>query len=284
MKYLIIILLVINPFSDLDKIAKVNKAKKEAERAYLAEDYKLANEKYIYLRDSLGVVDEKIALNLANTQFLLNDSTSALKSYSELSDSPDANIRSLANQQLGAMQFKSKKYEEALKNYKAALKADPSNADARYNYELLKKLIKEQEEQQKQNKDQENKDQQKKDEENKDKQDQQKQDQKQEQDKNKEEQEQDKEKQQEQDKQDQEEEQKDQQEQEEQKKEDQQKEEEKKEQNKPNPIDEEKLKEMQISEEKARLILEAMKNNEIQYIQQNKRKAKKKKDPTKPDW
>jgi Ca-activated chloride channel family protein len=281
LKLLIIILLVINPFSDLDKIAKVNKAKKEAERAYLAKDYRLANEKYTYLRDSLGVVDDKISLNLANTQYLLNDSTNALSSYSQLRESPDANIRSIANQQLGAMQFNSKKYEEALKNYKAALKADPSNADARYNYELLKKLIKEQEEQQEQNKDQQNKDQENKDEENKDKKDQEKQDQKQEQDKSKEEQEKNKEEQKEQDQQ--EEEKKDQQEQEEQKPEDQQ-EEDKKEQNKPNPIDEEKLKEMQITEEKARLILEAMKNNEVQYIQQNKRKSKKKKDPTKPDW
>ena len=275
-------MLVINPFSDLDKIAKVNKAKREAEKAYLAEDYKLANEKYIYLRDSLGVNDDKLLLNLANTQYLLNDSSNAQSSYSALRESTDANIQSIANQQLGAMQFKSKKYEEALKNYKAALKADPSNADARYNYELLKKLLKEQEEEQKQNKDQENKDQENKDEENKDKQDQEKQDQ--EQDKSKEEQEQNKEEQQEQDKEQEEEDKKDQQEKEEQKPEDQQKEEDKKEENKPNPIDEEKLKEMQITEEKARLILEAMKNNEVQYIQQNKRKAKKKKDPTKPDW
>lgn len=274
-------MLVINPFSDLDKIAKVNKAKREAEKAYLAEDYKLANEKYIYLRDSLGISDDKLSLNLANTQYLLNDSTNAQSSYSALRESTDANIRSIANQQLGAMQFKSKKYEEALKNYKAALKADPSNADARYNYELLKKLLKEQEEEQKQNKDQQNKDQENKDEENKDKQDQEKQDQ----DKSKEEQEQNKEEQQEQDKEQQEEEdKKDEQEKEEQKPEDQQKEEDKKEENKPNPIDEEKLKEMQITEEKARLILEAMKNNEVQYIQQNKRKSKKKKDPTKPDW
>jgi len=41
---------------------------------------------------------------------------------------------------------------------------------------------------------------------------------------------------------------------------------------------------MNISEEKAKMILEAMKNNEIQYIQQNRRKAKKKKDSSKPDW
>jgi len=46
----------------------------------------------------------------------------------------------------------------------------------------------------------------------------------------------------------------------------------------------EKLEELNLTEEKARMILEAMKNNEIQYIQQNKRKAKKKPDSNKPDW
>ena len=46
----------------------------------------------------------------------------------------------------------------------------------------------------------------------------------------------------------------------------------------------EKLEELNLSEEKARMILEAMKNNEIQYIQQNQRKATKKPDSNKPDW
>ena len=45
-----------------------------------------------------------------------------------------------------------------------------------------------------------------------------------------------------------------------------------------------KLKEMNISPEKAEMILEALKNNEIQYVQQNKRKATKRKDSDKPDW
>ncbi len=45
-----------------------------------------------------------------------------------------------------------------------------------------------------------------------------------------------------------------------------------------------KLKEMKISPEKAQMILEAMRNNEIQYVQQNKRKATKRKDRSKPDW
>ena len=46
----------------------------------------------------------------------------------------------------------------------------------------------------------------------------------------------------------------------------------------------EKLAEMKISREKAEMILEAMRNNEFQYIQDRKRKATKRKDRTKPDW
>ena len=280
MKLILVIFLLINPITDLDKIAKINKAKKEAEQAYLAKDYALANAKYLYLRDSLGVNDDKLLLNLASTQYFLADSTGAVNSYSALKDSPNKEISSIAYQQLGAMQFNSKKYQEALQYYKSALKENPGNDDARYNYELLKKLIKEQEEQEKQQQDKQNKDEQNKDQQDQEKKDQEKQDQ---QNKDQEEK-QDQEEQQDQEKQDQEkkDEEQEKKEQEEQNP-DEQKEEEEQE-SKPNPIDEEKLKEMKISEEKAKLILEAMKNNEVQYIQQNKRKAKKKKDPTKPDW
>ncbi|MDH5610039.1 MAG: hypothetical protein OEY56_11225 [Cyclobacteriaceae bacterium] len=45
-----------------------------------------------------------------------------------------------------------------------------------------------------------------------------------------------------------------------------------------------KLEEMNISEEKAEMILEAMKNSEIQYLQQQKRKAGKRPQSGKPDW
>jgi Ca-activated chloride channel homolog len=49
-------------------------------------------------------------------------------------------------------------------------------------------------------------------------------------------------------------------------------------------LDKEKLQEMKISEEKARMILEAMKNQEKQYLQQQRRKPTKSKDRNKPDW
>ncbi len=292
MKYLLIILLVINPFTDLDKIARINKAKKEAEKAYLQKNYALAREKYLFLKDSLGVEDDRVLLNLANSQYLLNDTTNAWQTYASLQESANKEIRSIAYQQMGAIQFQQKKYQEALQSYKAALKANPDNADARYNYELLKKLTKEQEEQQdkQQNKEQQNKDQENKEQQNKEQQQQQDKDQNKEQQQQQEKQEQEQqdkqqqEQEQQQDKQQQENKEQKQQ-QEEQKAEDQQQEEQDKGQkDQPQAIDEEKLKEMKISEEKARLILEAMKNNEVQYLQQNRRKAKKKKDPNKPDW
>ena len=47
---------------------------------------------------------------------------------------------------------------------------------------------------------------------------------------------------------------------------------------------EKKLKEINISKEKAEMILEALKNNEVQYLQQLKRKTSKKVDKSKPDW
>ena len=84
---------------------------------------------------------------------------------------------------------------------------------------------------------------------------------------------------------------KDQQQEEEKKKEEKEKKEEqnpeqkKEDQKKDQPrLDQKKLEQMKISEEKAKMILDAMKHQEVQYLQQNKRKATKPKDKGKPDW
>ena len=50
------------------------------------------------------------------------------------------------------------------------------------------------------------------------------------------------------------------------------------------PTTSEKLEAMNVTEEKAKQILEALKNKEAQYLQQTRKKATKKKDNGKPDW
>ena len=47
---------------------------------------------------------------------------------------------------------------------------------------------------------------------------------------------------------------------------------------------EQKLKQINMTKKKAEMILDALNNNEFQYIQQLKRKPSKKLDKNKPDW
>ena len=300
MKYIMVSLFVVAFVTDPFRIGKINRAKSEAREAYTSGDYKTAVQKYHYLIDSMKVLEDELKLNLANAYFMMNDTANALTNYESLAGSKINVVRSKAQQQLGIMNYRKQKNEEALNNFKQAIKADPDNMAARYNYELLKKKLdekkKKEEEQQKkdqqqkdkkdqqQNKDQQNKDQQQKDQQQKEqeKKDQQNKDQKSKEQQQKE--------QQQKEQQEKEQQQKEQQQKEQEKKDQQQKEQQNPEQKqdqekkKPNPELSEKLEQMKISEQKARMILEAMKNQEIQYLQQNKRKASKPKDKGKPDW
>jgi Ca-activated chloride channel family protein len=138
--------------------------------------------------------------------------------------------------------------------------------DAKLN--ALKNKLKEEEKQ-----DQQNKDEQKK-------QDQQNQDQKEQKKDDKQKENKDKEQQ----KKEEEEQKKKDQEQKEKKPQEQDKEQDMQEKKEPQNLDREKLEQMKISEDKAKMILEAMRNQEKQYLQQQKRKATKSRDRGKPDW
>ena len=287
---LAILLVLTSGFNDLDKIAKANKLKKEAREAYQNGDYTTAIDNYHYLLDSMNIDDDKIRLNLANAYYQLKDTTNAQNRYSALTESENSVIRSTAYQQNGIIQNAQKKHKEALQSFKNALKSDPTNEGARYNYELVKKLIKEQEEQQK-DQNQENKDQQKQDQENNDQQDQQQQDQQKQDQENKDQEQQDQEQDQEnkegeseEEKEQKEKEGEDGEEKEQEPKEGEERDEQKDAEQKDMPQQPQDMKDMKISEEKAKMILEAMKNSEIQYFQQNKRKPTKRKDSDKPDW
>lgn len=271
MKVLSTLILFLVLLTDPTKIGKINALKSEAKKAYEAGDFKTAITKYRYLIDSLQVNEDEVKLNLANAYFELNDTSNAVNQYQAVMQSSKNKLRSKAQQQMGVMSNRQGKFEEALNHFKQAIKSDPTNEDARYNYELLKKKLEEQKKQEQQKQDQ-NKDQ------NKDQQDQQKEDQKKEQEKK----DQEKKDQQQKDQEQKDKEQKKEQEKQEQEQKDQEnKDQEKKEQPNFNP---EKMKQMKLSEEKAKMILEAMRNQEKQYLQQNKRKATKAKDKGKPDW
>lgn len=283
MKLFLLIALSISLLTTVDPatVRKINAAKSEAEEAFKSGNYQSAIQHYKYLVDSLGVQEEEVMLNLANAFYLAKDTANAFNTYQSVVGSEKSDIKSKAFQQMGIMANQQGRFEEALNFFKQAIKAEPTNNDARYNYEMLKKKLdeqkKQQEEKQQQNKDKEQKDQQNKDQQDKEeqKQDEQKKDQESKDEQNK-------------DEQQKEQEQKDQKEQQdkEQKEDDKQQEQEQKEAEKKEMqnLDPEKLEQMKISEEKARMILEAMRNQEKQYLQQQRRKPTQSRDRNKPDW
>ncbi len=284
-------------FIDINDITTVNALKRSAEQAFVNQNYEQAAQDYSMLIDSMQVVDDRAMLNLAHAYYQLSDSSNAQNSYQRLTMTDDKRLKSIAYQQLGMLNSSPDQLQKSLHYFKEAVRANPANEEARYNYELVKKKLQEQEDQQQdQNQDQENEEQQ--DQEDQEKQDQEKQDQeKQDQEQKENEEQQDQEQQnQDQQEQDQEQQQKDSEEQQQQ--EDQEQKEGEQEQQEPQegeesdepkedqpmPSPSEKLEEMNLSEEKAKMILEAMRNSEVQYLQQMKKKATKKADSKKPDW
>jgi len=160
--YLILILVLLS--TDPREIAKINSLKKEAEKAYLSGDFELAKSKYTYLTDSLEVDDDQVNLNLGHAYFQLGDTTGAKLNYGKVGASDNNALKSIAYQQLGVMSKDAGKLEESLQQLKSAIKADPTNRDAIYDYEVVKKQLEEQKQQQQdqQNQDQQDQDQQEK--------------------------------------------------------------------------------------------------------------------------
>jgi tetratricopeptide (TPR) repeat protein len=128
-------------------IAKINQLKADGEEAFKSENYQGAIENYSYLIDTLHIDDEQIAMNLGHAYYQLGNKDLAQSQYQKLVLSEDQALKSLAYQQLGAISNDPKMLQKALSYFKESVKSDPTNEDARYNYELVKKKLKEQENQ-----------------------------------------------------------------------------------------------------------------------------------------
>lgn len=120
-------------------LSKANKAKEKAEQAFAAQNYGTAIQQYKYLLDTLKIKDEKAKLNLGHAYMKKADYANALKTYEEASKGIQPKIQSIAFQQLGILQAEKGNKEEAITLFKNALRKDPTNQEARFNYELLVK-------------------------------------------------------------------------------------------------------------------------------------------------
>jgi tetratricopeptide (TPR) repeat protein len=90
--------------------------------------------------------------NLGNAYYKQQRSDEAQRMYANhVASSKTPGDQEMAYYNIGNTFFKSNKFEESLEAYKRALRLDPADEDARYNYLLAKERLKQQQDQKKQN-------------------------------------------------------------------------------------------------------------------------------------
>ena len=80
-------------------------------------------------------------LNLGHAYFKIGEMQKARQQYTLLAEHSTRRIRAVALLQLGNISAQSTKYKQALSHFRQALMVEPGNEAARYNYELIKKLL-----------------------------------------------------------------------------------------------------------------------------------------------
>ena len=92
--------------------------------------------------------DEAAQFGLGATAYQLKDMETAARSLNNVMNSDDKSLASKAMYNLGNMFRDQEKMEESLALYRKSIELDPTDQDAKVNYELLKQVLQKQEQQQ----------------------------------------------------------------------------------------------------------------------------------------
>lgn len=161
MKIIILVLVFLSEFPNVlysfRQISESNKWIKRGEQAFKKGNYIEAAAAYAVLTNNLDYQNENALLNLSNAYYKLENYSRAYKSLEQLTHSSNHFNSSLAYQQLGCIAFKQHIYKQSLEYFKQSIRANPDNEIARYNYELLSRLLAKNKNNQ-ENKNQDNKD------------------------------------------------------------------------------------------------------------------------------
>ncbi len=107
--------------------------------------------------------DDGAQFGLGVTAYQQKDMETAARALNNAMNSDDKSLASKAMYNLGNMFRDQQKMEESLALYRKAIELDPTDEDAKVNYELLKQVLQQQEQQQQQDKQNQEQDQQKQD-------------------------------------------------------------------------------------------------------------------------
>ena len=124
-----------------NQIAERNRLKIEAGRAFAEGDYALAASLYRRLSQSALLPESAVLFNEAQACFALNDTSRARALYIRLTRVDDVRTAASALSQLGVLACRSGDSTLALVYFERALRTLSTHESARYNYELLRKIL-----------------------------------------------------------------------------------------------------------------------------------------------
>lgn len=141
--FILSLLAVVLTAASLNDARKANEAYNNGEYEKAASLYRQAIEQ--------NPDDARLYFNLGNSLYKLGraeEAKEAFERYKNLTETRED--RSLADYNMGRMMIDNEQYDEATSYFREALKNNPSDPDARHNYELALKQLQEQEQQQQQ--------------------------------------------------------------------------------------------------------------------------------------
>ncbi len=133
--------LLVSLWGGLTRIHDRNAAVQRGATAYARQQYAAAAAAYQEAALRFGATDDAVWLNLAHATARAGQPTEARTYYGHLLTSPNLPIRSVALQQLAALAAGRGEYAQAVTLLRQALLANPKNAGARYNYEVLREFL-----------------------------------------------------------------------------------------------------------------------------------------------
>lgn len=139
MKYFWMIWLAINPITYINE---VNILQIEAKKAYALQNYYKSIRYYDKLINELQVEHKGVFMNLAHAYFQLKDADKAAYYYQKVTEVGQDTLQSQAFNQLGYIAMLDQNYADARLYFQKALLKNAQNTQAQYNLELLLKKIK----------------------------------------------------------------------------------------------------------------------------------------------
>jgi len=136
------------------KVSRLNEAIEKAEKSYAETRYEDAVKDHQVLIDEFKYNSSALDFDLGLSLQYASKPDEAMTFYDQATQNPDNILASFSYNQSGVILGNKKEYQAALSKFQTALIKDPLNEQARYNYELLARWLKREEErkQQDQNK------------------------------------------------------------------------------------------------------------------------------------